>query len=719
LKKKIYFFIAIGIAAALLSFLLAHWLGPWFYAINTSVSLKMDAPAETEIDICWDENRNECLPLVPYSDANNALAKPGEIASIWLGELPPRPAYYVSLVFMNGVHEAAFHELELDSSTQLRGWVHGAGVGDIHAGGEQFNFQGASYKLINGVYYIESEPGDKLTLTAEITPVLSRAGNIGMTTVRVWMLLFSVFLLFIIPFSLLPRAVKNLGIMIKNVRPANYPWWVYVLCCVAIGFMLLLVSNSAVQINWADPMSYLQLATGGGWFNESRQPGYPLFLGLALWISNHSLNGVILLQAGLLALSTLLCIWILRRWLHPLAAALFILLCLISPAQITYARWIMRESLFASVILLGITALIAHFTTRKPFSEIWLVIYSITCGVAFLIRENGILLPAAILPFLVAEIIKRFISPVKIRERLWSICLLLAHYSIPVLVVGTVYFGFAFYNYLHYRYFQLEEQQKSSDYLATTIFASNFDARSLLQPTSSMSEEAKANLGWLLYSSYIIGRDKTDLDLVYSIFYPAVIQKSTELGQKYNLFYFASILDEIGKSANNLVPWQAEFAGGLRNYYSLISMQEIGGFSLFPDVPATIASNRELLSQLPEKVTIEARSSDPGSIISGYYNFSQAYHWFGILFFLALLSSLYILWCENPLFLAPIAFFIANCFLLIYQRFVDERFITILDFLLILQIALGLSFWKYKHSVNIPSIRLKILKFFKGASSNI
>ena len=291
MKKKTLILIVIGLIIAVIALFLAVRVTPWFYSINTRVRLNMEAPADTVIKICWDEKRIECLPLVPYSETSNTLATSGEITNVWLGQLPPRPVYHVSLIFDSGVHEATFHTLELDSSTQIVGVLPGAGVGHVLANADQFKFRGVSYELINAIYKIESEQGGKLILAKEIRPVLLDNDNIRIKTLTVWALLYSIFLLFMIPFYLLPRAVENLGSAPKTAHLQKSPWWVYILSGVAIGFMLLVIVKSPVIINEADPIGYLRLATGEGWFNAYRMPGYPIFLGLALWLSNYSLNG--------------------------------------------------------------------------------------------------------------------------------------------------------------------------------------------------------------------------------------------------------------------------------------------------------------------------------------------------------------------------------------------------------------------------------------------
>jgi hypothetical protein len=391
----------------------------------------------------------------------------------------------------------------------------------------------------------------------------------------------------------------------------------------------------------------------------------------------------------------------LRRWLHPFAVVLFVFLCLLSPAQINWARSILRESLFASLLLPGIAAFIAHITSQKPYNQIWLIFFAVICAMAFLVRENGILLPVAMVPVLITETIKRFISSVRVQEWLRSIFLLFVQYSIPLLAVGIIYIGFSVHNYLHYGYFQMEASQKSHHYLSRTLFASNFDARSLLYPTPAMNEEAKSHLGWSLYSSFILTKDQTPYwDPIHASIYLVVIQREMNMGLAHNMFRSAIIVDEIGKSANSFVPRKANLAGVLRHYSALMFSKD-SNYPLMLDNPTRIANKREWLSQVSRNIKFEEKSVDPGSIVSGYYNISQEYPWYSLLVILALLSSLYILRYEDPIFLAPITIFIANCLLLILTRFVNYRYVVSLDILLILQIALGLSFWIYRRSQSI------------------
>ena len=693
--KKLYIFIAFSAGFAVIALFLAFQLAPWLYAINTRVRLYLDAPADTLISICWDEAKNECLPLVPYSEAGQSIVESGGIASIWLSELPPRPIYHISINFKSVIRGAAIHEMELDSSNViLWGAIPGAGVQNIKIGMDQFETQGITHTLRDDLYYMDGDPGSQLLIPRGIEAGLLGAG-IKRTTMMVWSLLFSIYLLFAIPIYLMPFAVQNLGTAIKNARLPHYPWWVYLCCFAAIVLMPLLVANSAVLMHEGDPLVYLLWATRGEWLTAARPPGYQLFVALALWLSDYHLGGVVLLQAIFLSLSAAICTWMLRRWLHPLVAVLFMFFVLFSPAQVHWARWILRDSLFAGLALLAIAAIVAHFTAgNKRTSIIWLVVFSIICGLAFLIRENGILLPVVLAPVLLAEAVKRLKSPGMIWRRMQAVFLLLTHYVPSVLIVGIVYIGLSFYNYMHYEYFQATLHVTSHHFLWKEIGTATFDSRSLLEPGHSMDEIAKTYLGQPLYRSFIVTREKTPgYDPIYASLFPTINQTMAENGQVVNWFHSASILDEIGRSSKALMPWEADLAGALRQYRELLVQNppDIGGYPMRSDDTAGLAFKQQLLDQLLKKVVYTGKAPGPDSMIGKYYHVTERYIWYRSLFWIALFFCLYILRYEDPIFLAPMAFYVANDILLVIMRTVNTRYYMSLDVLLVLQVALGLS----------------------------
>jgi hypothetical protein len=121
------------------------------------------------------------------------------------------------------------------------------------------------------------------------------------------------------------------------------------------------------------------------------------------------------------------------------------------------------------------------------------------------------------------------------------------------------------------------------------------------------------------------------------------------------------------------------------------------GYSLISDDPTLLANKREWLSKISKSIKYEEKPVVPAKIVTEYYNISQRYQWYRLLVILALISSLYILRYEDVLFLAPITLFLANGLLLVLMRLATPRYLATLDILLILQIALGLSFWTHRH----------------------
>ena len=715
--KKLYVFIAFSAVFLVIALSLAFQIAPWFYAINTRVRLYLDAPADTLISICWDEAKNECLPLVPYSEAGQSIVESGGIASVWLSELPPRPIYYISINFKSVIRGAAIHEMELDSSNViLWGAIPGADVQNIKIGMDQFETQGITRILRDDLYYMDGDPGSQLLIPQGIEAGLLGAG-IKRTTIMVWGLLFSIYLLFAIPIYLMPFAVQNLGTAIKKARLPHYPWWVFLFCFAAIVLMPLLVANSAVLMHEGDPLVYLLWATRGEWFTAARPPGYQLFVAIALWLSDYHLDGVVLLQAIFLAISAAICTWMLRRWLHPLVAVLFMFFVLFSPSQVHWARWILRDSLFAGLALLAIATVIAHITAdNKRMSRVWLAVFSIVCGIAFLIRENGIILPVVLAPVLLAEAMKRLKSPGMIWKRVQDVTVLFMRYLPSVFIVGALYVGLSFYNYLHYGYFQATLHVTSHHFLWKEIGTATFDSRSLLEPDRSMDETAKTYLGQPLYRSFIVTREKTPrYDPIYASLFSTINQTMAENGQVVNWFHSARILDDIGRSSKALMPWQADLAGALRQYTELLTQNpsDIGGYPLRSDDSAGLAFKQQLLDQLPKKVMYTGKILGPDSVIGKYYRVTERYFWYRSIFWIALFFCLYMLRYEDPVFLAPMAFYITNDILLVVMRTVNTRYYMSLDVLLILQVALGLSCLIHRY-FNLHGLTRPVVESQKG-----
>jgi hypothetical protein len=709
MKKKLFLFVMISVLIALVTLLLSSFITPWIYSINARVRLYLDAPAETQISLCWDKDQTQCLPFVPYSEARNNVAEPGEIAGLWMSELPPRPVYNISLLFKSDIRQFTFHNLNLDSSSILLfGYARGAGINNVSFNLDQFELDGNTNQTSNVLNNEVSGTTSVLTLNQEVVNGLSNKSVNWARIMLIWGLLFSIYLLVAIPIFLLPNAVLNLGSAVKLIPLPKYPWWIYLIFSGIIVSMVFLVTNSGVIFNQYDPLGYLYLALGGGWFSDARLPGYPLFIGIILRLFQYDLNTVILFQAGILASSAVICVWSLRKWIPPYIAVLFVVLCAFSPAQIHWARWILRESLFASTTLLGITAAIAHFTSRKPLSYIWLIIFSAICGVAFLVRENGMLLPVVLLPVLLPAIIKRFFQEGTFWSRVRSIFAFVIPYTCPIIVLGIIYVGFSSYNFLHYGYFQVGIHQTSHSFTVKSIYPGNSDARGLLNPGPSIKKDAETYFGWPLYSSYILVRDQAPgLDPVYATLYPSVSQTMTDMGQPNNSFHIANILNEIGKNMNSLVPKKAALAGILRQYAMIISSNYSNLYALQVVDPSTLDIRQEIVDRYPLKsrIILEEKVIGSDSFLAQFYKITQTYGWYGIIFILSLISGIYVLIFHDPVFLAPLAMFIANVIMLLISRLVSYRYLVSLDVLLILQMALGIGLWLHRKFYNKPILR--------------
>jgi hypothetical protein len=710
MKRRTQILIVVGVVIAALSFVLAVKLTPWFYAINVRVRLYMDAPASTSVVICWDQKKTQCLPLVPYSSINQRIAQANEIADVWLSELPPRPTYSISLQFKSDVAHANFHRLELNSSNiflQGYGKENGAGVNNLELDLNKFESVGVSVAT-GASSTFDAKANSFLVYKKDVQSGPSSSHNLS-TTLLIWVLLLSLYLLIVLPISLLPDAIQNLDSINRPISLQPYSWPIYAGCVALAVVMVLMVLESGVLVYLYDPLSYILLATRDGWFNVSRLPGYPFFLGFALFITGYSLDRVILVQAVILAFSVVFCLWTLRKWISPYLALPFVFFSLFSPAQIFFARYIVRECLFASLVLLGVTAVIKHFTSPRPNSTRWLIFFTILCAAAFLVRENGIILPFALLPVLILETLKRWFSSGTVGMRISSVLSFLPQYALPFVGVAVVYGGFATHNYLTYGYFQIEEQQTSHGFLSRAMSPSNFDARGLLKPASSVDSEAKEYLGWQFYSSYILSRDlRPGDDQTYAAFYPALIQLMSQRHvppSKFTPFDQASLLNEIGKNVDAFVSKRAVLCGILRQYIRVL--YPVGHqfpLDAFSDLPGM----DELRKQLPAKITmrVQEKPTEIHTVLAMYYRFTQRYPWYELLFVLALISSIYILKCEHALFLAPITVYLANCALVLYSRMVDARVFMNIDALLVLQIVLGFSLWWYRNSNAKARIKL-------------
>lgn len=698
-RKRFYVLVLISLLVAGITLLLAFELSPWLYATNARVELHLEAPSETNISICWEKTQNECLPLVPYISKEQRIANRDEIADTWLSELPPRPAYALSLRFKPNTKAAkgVFHDLEVNSQRILLwGYLPEIGIQDIKLRPDEFHTTDVRYTIRGGLYDLEWNPKSRLTASREIKPGPATL-NDTTNALLIWGLLFSAYLLFAIPLYFLPFAIQNRQSPNTDLSLTSYPKWVYIIGGGVIITFLLLAFYSPVMFYLSDQIVYVGVAMRQDWLvYPARPPGYYMFVALLFWLFHNQLEPIVLTQTILLASSTALCVWALRRWLHPLLVIPLICGILFSPSQMSWIHSILREGIFVSLVLLGVTSVIAHFTTpNKLPARAWLAAFSVICGLTIFVRENGIILPGILLPALLPEALKYLKSSEPIWKRLKTICFLGIRYIAPVACTAVVYLGLSSYNYLNYGYFQFTLHVTSHHFLWQELAPANFDPRGLLEASNSIDEEAKSYLGQRIYRSFIEATEETPyLDPIYVSLFPTVNQMTAQNGdQSANLFHSAKILDQIGKNAYSWVPWKADLIGMIRQYKEFLLSKASGNYKLFPDDPAGLSQKQQLLASVTKDVTYQGKPTASDSIIAKYYDSTSGYEWYRPLFFLALLVSIYILRYHDPVFLIPITLFMGNGLLMVMLRGEYARFVECLDVLLVLQVALGLSCW--------------------------
>jgi hypothetical protein len=149
-----------------------------------------------------------------------------------------------------------------------------------------------------------------------------------------------------------------------------------------------------------------------------------------------------------------------------------------------------------------------------------------------------------------------------------------------------------------------------------------------------------------------------------------------------NILKVAEILNVIGKEMNGLVPVRAKAAGRLREYMEVLSInRSIGYTSTIGTDQASLKVLQQYLrdNSVPRKVVnsikLSEKSIGPNGMMAEYYNTTEGYPWYVFLLILAVFASIYILRWEDPIFLAPISYFVVNCTFLIISSLENARYI--------------------------------------------
>ena len=693
-RRLFKWYVLASVVIAIVMLPLAISLAPWLYAATTSVQLNLNAPAGTQIDVCWDEAEQECLPLVPY-------AKPGEgTPTLWLTQVPPQPAYHLAFIFRSPVNGGLLHGLTLQS----RSWsTYVLGSTPIGAAYERVSDSTAEWfipeqvesQYMGGAFSLTGAAGARLRL-----PQVISAGPVGRpswaNTASVWLLLVGIWLM-----------VGGLGLPLlrqdtdarraPTMLFANKGSLLWLAFGVATLIHVLLVVTAPAQFGPHDPLNYLTTAQdiveSGIYENSIRLPGYPLLLAMIFRIFGYHLSTVALLQAVMFDGAVMVLALSLRRWLHPLLAVLAIPIAILSPAQVEQSRWMMSDSAFATFAVLSFAALFGHIGSQGRRSNVWLMLYAVLATAAFMFRPNGVVLFAALIPVCVPTVWRSLWRPANVWSRARSIIRYCIPYFLAVLVLAGAILGWSARNYRRYGHFQLSVME-SHVALQSVLFPGLLDMRSLLNTNCPPNQAYCALLGPHLYDDFVtIGYEHPELDTTWLI-PPTMVKVLAESGwPAVDQFQLGELLKEIGYRAQSMTQWQASLMGALRTTWGMFNWHSNRNeFALSPLDRATLEQRRELLrTSVSSKMIYDDRSES--WFTSRYTLFAQNYSWYLPLWIIALMSGLTILWRRQLALAFPLLVYVVNIVLvnIVMFRFVYGRYPLSLDTLLVFQCALGLS----------------------------
>jgi hypothetical protein len=709
----------IAILLSLLTLPVIRSLVPWFYAANTSVQVKLNVPVDTDMELCWDKAQQECLPLVAESVSNDGRA------SRWLTELPPRPVYHLTLILRSWVNQAVLKGLILEPQPFTIFLLGTKGVGAAHEftpSASNAEAQNVELNRVGDRWYLTAAPGGKLHVIEPITPgppgkpVWNIAGFLWSLFVGIWLVVGGLGL------PLLRREKATTAIVVpKLVNGTRILWLAFAL---ASTFHLLIVVNSPVQFDQYDAIDYIRhantLVEHREYTSLNRLPGYPVLLAIFFWVCGYHLSTVALLQAIMFDGAVFALAYSLRSRLHPLTGAFAIFVAILSPVQVINSAWIMSESSFATFAVFSIAALFNHLSSQGFKSKVWLFIYAVSVTVAFLIRPNGVVLFAALIPVCVPSVWNSLWQADGWRDKIKSAFCDAVPYLAAVMVLVTVVLGWLVRSYFYYDHFMLSTLSGHVR-VQRLLFSGIFDARGLLNRDCPVEKRCTPDLWPIapLYKDFIIGRlQHPDWDMTFGSMRPSIDRMlSTGSLTPNKQFQISKVLEEVGEITGDLIPWQARTIGTLRAVWAGFGWRSLqGSFSISSLDSTTYQRRRALLdSEVGGKFVYDERGGS--RLVSLYSNIVSGYRWYMPLWLAAVLSGLVMIWRGQPLLACPLFVFIANgIFYICLLRTAELRYIQVFDTFLIFQCALGLSvlcnfrpFMKRRELQNEPQRRLDTL----------
>ena len=701
------YLIIIGILAILM-IPIAISVAPWYYTATTPVQVKLEAPIDTQIELCWDQERQSCLPLVPY--ANSGEKK----ASLWLIELPPKPYYKLSIVFRGSVKDLALRGITLLNTQKIGSPLYQRTVDSFT---DWFVPEGITVSRTNHAFHLTTETGGQLYLSE----IIKLRRQPWLTSVVLWLLLVGAITII----GALGLPLLRINGIATNLAPVKFLGnrkLIWIAFGISITLQILLIVNSPILFDPDDSLNYgikavsiaeLGIYDTGGYKHElHRLPGYPLLLAGLLKLSGYHLTTIAMLQGAMFGIAVLLLAISLRRWLHPHIEVIAIVIAILSPIQIWASRYILSESAFITFATLSLAAFFKHVTEKKNQSKmLWLIVYGGLATFTIFIRPNGIVLFTPLILLYLHKTIGALLEKGLIIDRIKSIALIALPYLLTILIFVGAIIGWSFRNYLSREYFGYSD--------VTGVYSlESFMACGFFDPTSLLkigypeefqksiinhrhNSSFKSNLHF--YQDYMTGR------YVNQYYYHAWHLRESMFNTLYSnglghtnktISLLNNTLKRILSKSNTLLPWQAYLTSFLRVGWWAVALPDETTFYNIPiknnyqtsffDRVTVQDLIQKSIATLHEKLIYDMRNAclltTSFSKIGGWY-----YEGYFFLLFIALVSSLYLLWFRQPILSTPFLIFSSNLILIVFLHGIRSRYIQILDIFLVFQSAIGIS----------------------------
>lgn len=654
---------------------LALLLAPWFDAAPTPIEVKLDAPAKAKIDACWDAALRECVPLVAAAGTKKAHD--------WIGELPPRPVYHLSLVFRSQVEDARLQRITLLNMRYANQAIYQRSADNTDV---WFSLQDGTMQRRDDAFSLNIQPGGRLILAE---PISNNVVSFAQRTMLIWLMLAG----FVVCGVALVAPWFGACSFARPFLAASGHSGVGLLCLAAVvatAIQLVFVAHAQVQYGTGDSTIYLLKAvkllehrtfdSDGYEFELNRLPGYPLILAFAIALVGYNLSHVVLVQSVLCGASILAFALAVRRWIHPVLGAVGIVIATLSPPQVWASRNILSDGPFAWCTLLALAAFFTHAGARGASRWIWLGAFVSLATYASFIRPNAVIVFAALLPVYLPQAMQIVRQHAHLRARLRALVRFTLPYAAAMLIFVVAYGGWALRNYVSRGYFGTTDMGQLS-IVQGALSAGWFEARSLLDQDEYRAYVKDHYRHEYFYMVWILRTHLFD-----------AIEQDLQVTPSQQIALLNEHMHEIAAGSAARAPWQMRLVGPLRSVLWAIAWPQGTSYTrdafrldyALPSNYTDIDAIRTEMAPLSSRLVYETQQQN--SIFALFAGYTRAYTgWYLALSVVALISGVYVAWRGYSFLSAPLIVFLANLAVVGVLGNILARYVQVLDVLLVFQ----------------------------------